>query len=71
MIYANAVVDVIEPAPPHGGGLGIFRVTVWGKEPHDYVRIYDIQAKDDNIAAREGLDRFTTEVAALISRDSE
>lgn len=66
MIYANAVVDVVEPAPPHGHGLGRFRVSVWGKEPHDYVRIYDIQAQDDNMAAREGLDRFVEEISRLI-----
>lgn len=66
MIYANAVVDVIDAPPPHGHGLGLFKVTVWGKEPHDYVRVYEIQGKDDNMAAREGIDRFVDEIARLL-----
>jgi len=65
MIYANAVVDVIDEPPPYGG-LGKFKVTVWGKEPHDYVRVYEIQGKDDNMAAREGLERFVEEITRLI-----
>lgn len=66
MIFANAVVDVIDPPPPHGHGLGKFKVTVWGKEPHDYVRVYDIQARDDNMAARDGLDRFVEDISNLL-----
>lgn len=66
MIYANAVVDVIDAPPPHGQGLGLFKVTVWGKEPHDYVRTYEIQGKDDNMVAREGLDRFVDEITRLL-----
>jgi hypothetical protein len=66
MIYANAVVDVIDAPPAHGQGLGKFSVTVWGKEPHDYVRVYEIQAKDDNMAAREGIDRFVEEISRLL-----
>jgi hypothetical protein len=66
MIYANAVVDVIDAPPAHGHGLGKFKVTVWGKEPHDYVRVYEIQGKDDNMAAREGLERFAEEIARLL-----
>jgi hypothetical protein len=65
-IFANATVDIIEPPPAHGHGLGKFKVTVWGKEPHDFVRIYEIQAKEDNIAAREGLDRFVEDITRLI-----
>ena len=67
MILANAVVDVIDAPPAHGQGLGKFRVECWGKDPHDYVRIYEIRAKDDNLAAREGLDRFVEEIEKLIS----
>lgn len=66
MIFASAVVDVIDEPPPHGHGLGKFKVTVWGKEPHDYVRVYEIQAKDDNMAAREGLERFSDEITRLL-----
>ena len=66
MIYANAVVDVIDKPPAHGQGLGKFRVEVWGRAPHDFVRIYDIRAKSDNVAAREGLDRFVEEIGKLV-----
>ena len=69
MIFANAVVDVLEPAPAHGKGLGRFRVEVWGKEPNDYVRVYEIKARDDNMAAREGLDRFVEEIGKLIANE--
>lgn len=66
MICANAVVDVIDAPPAHGKGLGLFKVTVWGREPHDYVRTYDLQAKSDSMAAREGLDRFVDEITRLL-----
>lgn len=65
-VFCNATVDVIDAPPAHGKGLGKFKVTVFGREPHDYVRIYEIQAKEDNIAAREGLDRFVEEITKLI-----
>ena len=67
MILASAVVDVIDAPPAHGHGLGRFMVEVWGKDPHDYVRRYEIQAKDDNMAAREGLDRFVDEITRLLA----
>ena len=69
MIYANAVVDVLDEPAPHGGSLGRFRVEVWGRPPHDFVRVYEIAAKSDSIAAREGLDRFVEGIGRLI--DSE
>ena len=69
MIYANAIVDVLDEPPAHGRGLGRFRVEVWGKPPHDYVRVYEITAKSDNIAAREGLDRFVDEIGRLIENE--
>ena len=65
-VFCNAIVDVIDAPPAHGHGLGKFKVEVWGKEPHDYVRIYEISARDDNMAAREGLDRFVEEITKLI-----
>jgi len=71
MIFANAVVDVLDAPPPHGKGLGRFRVEVWGKEPHDYVRVYEITARDDNMAAREGLDRFSKEIGDLLKKQEE
>lgn len=67
MIQASAIVDVLQDPPPHGKGMGRFRVEVWGKEPHDYVRVYEIAAKDDNRAAREGLDKFVADISALIA----
>ena len=66
MILAKSVVDVLEEPPPHGQGLGRFRVEVWGERPHDFVRVYEVQAKSDTIAAREGLDKFVEEISALI-----
>jgi hypothetical protein len=62
-ILANAVVDVIKPATPIG--LGLFRVEVWGKEPYDYTRVYEIQAKSDTLAAQDGINRFVTEMEKL------
>ena len=70
MILASATVDIIDAPPPHGQGLGKFKVEVWGKEPHDYVRVYEIAAKTDSMAAREGLDRFVADITRLLE-DSE
>lgn len=64
-ILANAVVDVELSATPTR--LGRFRVEVWGRDPHDYVRVYTIQAKSDTMAAQEGLRRFVEEIEALIA----
>jgi hypothetical protein len=66
-ILANAVVDVVRPATPVG--LGQFKVEVWGKPPHDYARVYTIDAKSDTMAAQEGLSRFVDEVEALIAKE--
>jgi hypothetical protein len=71
MIYANAVVDVIDAPPAHGHGLGKFTVTVYGREPHDYVRIYQITSKSDDAAAREGLDRFVSDITELLARKGD
>ncbi len=65
-IHCSATVDIIDAPPAHGKGLGKFKVEVWGREPYDYVRIYEITARDDNMAAREGLDRFVEEITKLI-----
>jgi hypothetical protein len=62
-VLANAVVDVVKPATPVG--LGLFRVEVWGKEPYDYTRVYEIQAKSDTLAAQDGINRFVTEMEKL------
>jgi hypothetical protein len=62
-ILANAVVDVIKPATPLR--VGHFKVEVWGKEPYDYVRTYEIMAKSDTIAAQQGIARFVDEMEKL------
>ena len=59
-IKANAVVDTIRPSSPKG--LGMFKVEVWGAEPYDYVRVYEIQAKNDTMAAQSGIQRFVAEM---------
>lgn len=66
-VLANAVVDVIKPASPVG--LGLFSVEVWGKEPYDYTRRYEIQAKNDTIAAQEGIRRFVAEMESLPAQE--
>jgi hypothetical protein len=62
-VLANAVVDIIKPATPVA--IGNFRVEVWGVEPYDYVRVYEILAKSDTIAAQEGIQRFVAEMEKL------
>jgi hypothetical protein len=62
-VLASAIVDVIKPATPQR--IGTFRVEVWGKAPYDYVRHYEIMAKNDTIAAQEGIRRFEKEMESL------
>jgi hypothetical protein len=62
-VLASAIVDVITPNTPVR--IGNFRVEVWGKKPHDYVRHYEIMAQSDTIAAQEGIRRFVAEMEAL------
>ena len=62
-VLANAVVDVIKPSTPVR--VGSFKVEVWGKPPHDYVRTYEIIAKSDTVAAQEGIQRFVREMEAM------
>lgn len=62
-VLASATVDVVKPATPRG--LGVFKVNVWGQPPYDHVRIYQIQAKTDTIAAQEGIKRFVKEMERL------
>lgn len=66
MVLAKAVVDVTRSATPFS--LGLYRVEVWGKEPHDYVRVYEIQACSDDAAAREAIQRFVQEMEAFYGR---
>lgn len=60
MILANAIVDVIRSSTPRK--VGLFKVTVWGKPPHDQTRIYEIMAKNETIAAQQGIARFVREM---------
>ena len=69
MIRARATVDVIDHPPPHGHGLGKFSVEVWGDAPFDYVRRYEISAKNDTLAAQEGLRRFSDDISELIATE--
>ena len=62
-VLANAVVDVIKPATPQR--IGLFKVEVWGREPYDYVRTYEIMAKNDTVAAQQGIARFVAEMEAM------
>lgn len=62
-VLANAVVNTIRPATPLKSGL--FKVEVWGIDPFDYVRTYEIEAKNENLAAQEGINRFVAEMETL------
>ncbi len=62
-VLANAVVDTIKPAT--ATHIGHFKVEVWGQPPYDYVRTYEIQAKNDTVAAQSGIARFVKEMEAL------
>lgn len=62
-VLASAIVDAIKPSTPKT--IGHFKVEVWGKEPYDYVRVYEIMAKNDTIAAQEGIRRFVKEMEKL------
>lgn len=66
MIFANATVDLIS----EGDNLSKFKVEVWGKEPNDYSRTYEILAKDEDAAAKQGLDTFVEEITDLISKET-
>jgi hypothetical protein len=45
-------------------GRHVWRVNVWGEEPHAEKRTYTVEAKTDNFAAQEGLRRFVEEMSA-------
>lgn len=59
-VLASATVDVIKPNTPKT--IGNFRVEVWGQDPYDFVRHYEIMAQSDTIAAQEGIRRFVAEM---------
>jgi len=39
-------------------------VEVFGLDPHDFTRRYEINAKSDTLAAQEGIRRFVDEMGA-------
>lgn len=64
-VLANAVVDAAPSIPLHGEML--WRVTVTGHMWQGSalpVRTFEISAKSDTLAAKEGLDRFVKEFEA-------
>ena len=63
MVLASATVDILLPATPKK--LGEFKVTVWGQPPYDQTRIYEITAKNDTVAAQQGIQRFVDEMEPL------
>lgn len=64
-VLASAVVDIVSEPLPGQKGKGHYKVEVWGKEPHDFVRIYTIYDKSDTLAAQEGIRRFVEEMEQL------
>jgi len=65
-ILASAIVDLIDAAP-----VSIWSVEVWGQPPFSYRRTYTIEAKTDNNAAQEGINRFVEEMENLRSVNKE
>lgn len=62
-VLCHAVVDLISRRQrPY-----LFRVTVLGKPPHAFRRIYDIAAKSDDAAAHKGMDLFVKEFSHPLS----
>lgn len=55
-VLVDAIVDEIKP--------NWYRVTATGKPPFAQTRIYEIYAKSDTMAAREGIKRFVDEMEA-------
>ena len=66
-VLASAIVDVIKASTPVM--VGRYAVEVWGKEPFDYVRNYEIIAKNETQAAQEGIARFVDEMQQLASEE--
>lgn len=60
-VLVDAIVDEIDP--------NLFCVTVTGKEPYAFTRIYQIFAKSDTLAAQDGIKRFVDEMEASHTKD--
>jgi hypothetical protein len=61
VVFCQAIVDLVKPVSVLGGDAE-YKVEVWGKEPHDFRRVYAIHATSDTIAAQEGIRRFVHEM---------
>ena len=61
-VLASAIVDKLEDGPSP-----VWSVEVWGQPPFSERRIYTIEAKTDNNAAQEGINRFVEEMENLAS----
>lgn len=62
-ILASATVDMLRFGP-----VPLWEVTVTGQPDGDHTRTYHIEARTDDKAAQEGLDKFVEEITIL--RDS-
>ena len=65
-VRCRAIVKVVQEAVPPFVGLTGYRVEAWGDEPHDFVRVYTIDAKTATVAAQEGIRRFVEEMESLL-----
>jgi len=65
-VLASAIVDLLEDGP-----MPMWSVEVWGEPPFCYRRTYTIEAKTDNNAAQEGIDRFVREMESLSAVNKE
>jgi hypothetical protein len=65
-VRASAMVELIQR-----GYESMWEVEVWGEEPHDHRRNYQIKARSDNDAAFEGIRRFVEEMENLDSQKED
>jgi hypothetical protein len=68
-VLANATVDVIRESTPQK--IGLFRVNVWGQPPYAETRIYEIMAKNDTLAAQQGIRRFVSEMQTVSQQGND
>ena len=60
-VSCSATVDWIPSIERLPKRVSMYRVKVWGRPPFAYARIYDIKAKSEDEAAKQGLALFTLE----------
>ena len=67
LVHCSAIVDWLPSIATLARDKFLYRVRVWGRAggPHDFTRIYDIVARTEDEAAKEGLRRFTVEMEGL------